>query len=135
MLSNSFFSFYLYLLIIILFGLICISLIYFPTIGGFFFFPLLCAVFPAVLDITVLLPDDNNNQVILKGITTDRILDVRRLLAAHVETCHLTNISFQHEARSRKPLLPPPLQYLLLWHHQSTSSISYIHWFCINFFP
>jgi ATPase subunit of ABC transporter with duplicated ATPase domains len=65
-------------------------------------------IFPAVLDIAVLLPDDNNNQVILKGITTDRILDVRRLLAEHVETCHLTNISFQHEARRRKPLLPPP---------------------------
>ncbi|CAK9197344.1 unnamed protein product [Sphagnum troendelagicum] len=59
-------------------------------------------IFPAVLDIVVLLPDDNNNQVILKGITTDRILDVRRLLAAHVETCHLTNISFQHEVRGSR---------------------------------
>ncbi|CAM6035680.1 unnamed protein product [Sphagnum compactum] len=59
-------------------------------------------IFPAVLDIAVLLPDDNNNQVILKGITTDRILDVRRLLAAHVETCHLTNISFQHEVRGSR---------------------------------
>jgi hypothetical protein len=108
MLSNSSFSFYFNLFTIILFGLVCIYLIYFPTIGGFFF-PLLCAVFPAVLDIVVLLPDDNNNQVILKGITTDRILDVRRLLAAHVETCHLTNISFQHEARRRKPLLSPPI--------------------------
>jgi protein TIF31 len=55
-----------------------------------------------VLNIVVLLPDDNNNQVILKGITTDRILDVRRLLAAHVETCHLTNISFQHEVRGSR---------------------------------
>ncbi len=71
---------------------------------------------------------------VLQGITTDRILDVRRLLAEHVETCHLTNISFQHEARRRKPPSSPS-QYLLLWHHQSTSSISYIHQFCINFFP
>jgi hypothetical protein len=31
------------------------------------------------------------------------------------------------------PFFPP--QYLLLWHHQSTSSISYIHQFCMNFFP
>jgi len=34
----------------------------------------------------------------LQGITTDRLLDVRRLLAVDVETCHLTNFSFHHEA-------------------------------------
>jgi hypothetical protein len=34
----------------------------------------------------------------MQGITTDKVLDVRRLLAVNVETCHLTNISFHHEA-------------------------------------
>jgi hypothetical protein len=34
----------------------------------------------------------------MQGITTDKVLDVRRLLAVDVETCHLTNISFHHEA-------------------------------------
>ncbi|KAI4377269.1 hypothetical protein MLD38_014929 [Melastoma candidum] len=36
------------------------------------------------------------------GISTDRILDVRKLLAVHVETCHLTNFSLSHEVRGTK---------------------------------
>lgn len=54
-------------------------------------------ILPTVLDITVNTPDDS--QIILKGISTDRILDVRRLLAVNVETCHLTNYSLSHEVR------------------------------------
>ncbi|XP_030456371.2 protein REDUCED CHLOROPLAST COVERAGE 2 [Syzygium oleosum] len=54
-------------------------------------------VLPTVVEITVETPDDS--QVTLKGISTDRILDVRKLLAVHVETCHLTNFSISHEVR------------------------------------
>ncbi|PQQ18578.1 protein TSS [Prunus yedoensis var. nudiflora] len=55
---------------------------------------------PSVLDITVTTPYDT--QVILKGISTDRILDVRRLLAVNVETCHLTNFSLSHEVKGQR---------------------------------
>ncbi|XP_077214397.1 protein REDUCED CHLOROPLAST COVERAGE 3-like [Tasmannia lanceolata] len=55
---------------------------------------------PSVLDIKVFTPYDS--QVILKGISTDKILDVRRLLAVDVETCHLTNYSLSHEGRGQK---------------------------------
>ncbi|KAK7281559.1 hypothetical protein RIF29_09661 [Crotalaria pallida] len=54
-------------------------------------------VLPTVIEITVETPDET--QVTLKGISTDRILDVRKLLAVHVETCHLTNFSLSHEVR------------------------------------
>ncbi|KAA8522830.1 hypothetical protein F0562_009253 [Nyssa sinensis] len=54
-------------------------------------------VLPTVIEITVATPDES--QVTLKGISTDRILDVRKLLAVHVETCHLTNYSLSHEVR------------------------------------
>eukprot|EP00250_Pteridium_aquilinum_P018589 c24130_g2_i1 orf=1-2976(-) len=54
-------------------------------------------ILPVVLDITVIIP--GGNQIILKGISTDRILDVRRLLCVHAETCHLTNYSLSHEVR------------------------------------
>ncbi|XVF86410.1 hypothetical protein PTKIN_Ptkin18bG0037600 [Pterospermum kingtungense] len=57
-------------------------------------------VVPSVLDITVITPYES--QVILKGISTDRILDVRRLLASHVETCHLTNYSLAHEVKGKR---------------------------------
>ncbi|XP_030525189.2 protein REDUCED CHLOROPLAST COVERAGE 3 isoform X2 [Rhodamnia argentea] len=57
-------------------------------------------VVPSVLDIAVITPYDA--QVILKGISTDRILDVRRLLANHVETCHLTNYSLSHEMKGQR---------------------------------
>ncbi|KAM0957002.1 hypothetical protein ACFX2I_025140 [Malus domestica] len=55
---------------------------------------------PSVLDITVITPYDT--QVILKGISTDKILDVRKLLAVNVETCHLTNYSLSHEVKGKK---------------------------------
>ncbi|KAG0475187.1 hypothetical protein HPP92_014873 [Vanilla planifolia] len=52
---------------------------------------------PTIVDITVEKPD--LARLTLKGISTDRILDVRKLLAVHVETCHLTNYSLSHEVR------------------------------------
>ncbi|XAR50527.1 hypothetical protein NMG60_11004873 [Bertholletia excelsa] len=57
-------------------------------------------VVPSVLDITVITPYDT--QVVLKGISTDKILDVRRLLAVNVETCHLTNYSLSHEVKGQR---------------------------------
>ncbi|CAA2995513.1 TSS isoform X1 [Olea europaea subsp. europaea] len=57
-------------------------------------------VVPFVLDISVITPYET--QVILKGISTDKILDVRKLVAVNVETCHLTNYSLSHEARGHK---------------------------------
>lgn len=54
-------------------------------------------VLPVVMDITVNLPDETN--VVLKGISTDRIIDVRRLLSVNTETCYLTNFSLSHEIR------------------------------------
>nr|AWY63024.1 tetratricopeptide repeat-like superfamily protein [Erythranthe lewisii] len=57
-------------------------------------------VVPSVLDITVITPDET--QVVLKGISTDKILDVKKLLAVNVETCHLTNFSLSHEVRGQK---------------------------------
>ncbi|XP_044463968.1 protein TSS-like [Mangifera indica] len=57
-------------------------------------------VLPTVTEITVETPDDS--QLTLKGISTDRILDVRKLLGVHVETCHLTNFSLSHEVRGSK---------------------------------
>ncbi|KAG6734003.1 hypothetical protein I3843_01G241800 [Carya illinoinensis] len=55
---------------------------------------------PSVLDITVITPNDK--QVILKAISTDKILDVRRLLAANAETCNLTNYSLFHEVKGKR---------------------------------
>ncbi|PPS03254.1 hypothetical protein GOBAR_AA17415 [Gossypium barbadense] len=49
------------------------------------------------MDITVHLPDETH--VILKGISTDKILDVRRLLSVKTETCHVTKFSLSHEVR------------------------------------
>ncbi|KAF8032443.1 hypothetical protein BT93_D1383 [Corymbia citriodora subsp. variegata] len=54
-------------------------------------------VLPVVMDIAVDLPDET--RAILKGISTDRIIDVRRLLCVHTETCHVTNFSLSHEVR------------------------------------
>ncbi|XP_065848937.1 protein REDUCED CHLOROPLAST COVERAGE 2 [Euphorbia lathyris] len=54
-------------------------------------------VLPVVIEISIETPDDS--QVTLKGISTDRILDVRKLLGVHVETCHFTNFSLSHEVR------------------------------------
>ncbi|KAK8950794.1 Clustered mitochondria protein [Platanthera zijinensis] len=57
-------------------------------------------VLPAVVDITVEAPDFSH--LTLKGISTDKILDVRKLLAVHVETCHLTCYSLSHEVRGQR---------------------------------
>ncbi|KAI3711468.1 hypothetical protein L2E82_41577 [Cichorium intybus] len=54
-------------------------------------------VLPVVVDITVNLPDDTH--VILKGISTDRIIDIRRLLSVNTTTCNITNFSLSHEVR------------------------------------
>ncbi|KAI7737604.1 hypothetical protein M8C21_015533 [Ambrosia artemisiifolia] len=54
-------------------------------------------VLPTVIEIGVETPEES--QVTLKGISTDKILDVRKLLAVHVEGCHLTNYSLSHEVR------------------------------------
>ncbi|KAK4837938.1 hypothetical protein QYF36_009678 [Acer negundo] len=57
-------------------------------------------VVPSVLDITVITPYES--QVVLKGISTDKILDVRKLLAVNAETCHLTNYSLSHEVKGQR---------------------------------
>ncbi|XP_031130880.1 protein TSS isoform X2 [Ipomoea triloba] len=57
-------------------------------------------VIPSVLDITVVTPYDTH--VVLKGISTDKILDVKRLLASNVQTCHFTNFSLSHEVKGAK---------------------------------
>ncbi|MCI35854.1 clustered mitochondria protein-like, partial [Trifolium medium] len=41
----------------------------------------------------------------MQGISTDRILDLRKLLAVHVETCHLTNFSLSHESEEAREKL------------------------------
>uniref|UniRef100_A0A1D1YEV1 Protein KIAA0664 n=1 Tax=Anthurium amnicola TaxID=1678845 RepID=A0A1D1YEV1_9ARAE len=57
-------------------------------------------VVPSLVDITVVTPYET--QVILKGISTDKILDVRRLLGSNVETCHLTSYSLSHVTRGQR---------------------------------
>ncbi|KAG6429948.1 hypothetical protein SASPL_108005 [Salvia splendens] len=59
-------------------------------------------VVPSVVDITVITPYET--QVLLKGISTDKILDVKKLLAVNVETCHLTEYSLSHEVKGRNKL-------------------------------
>ncbi|XP_076908989.1 protein REDUCED CHLOROPLAST COVERAGE 2-like [Bidens hawaiensis] len=54
-------------------------------------------VLPTVIEIVVETPEES--QLTLKGISTDKILDVRKLLAVHVESCYLTNYSLSHEVR------------------------------------
>ncbi|KAL5212192.1 hypothetical protein ABZP36_023039 [Zizania latifolia] len=63
-------------------------------------------VLPTVLDVAVETPD--YTQLTLKGISTDRILDVRKLLAVHVDTCHLSNYSLSHEVQYTFHLGPIP---------------------------
>lgn len=55
---------------------------------------------PSLVEITVTTPYET--QVILKGVSTDKIIDVKRLLASHVETCHFTNYSLSHKVKSCK---------------------------------
>ncbi|PKA54422.1 Clustered mitochondria protein [Apostasia shenzhenica] len=54
-------------------------------------------VLPVAMDIAVKLPDES--QIILKGISTDRIIDVKRLLCANTVTCAVTSYSLSHEVR------------------------------------
>ncbi|KAL8118949.1 protein REDUCED CHLOROPLAST COVERAGE 1-like [Apium graveolens] len=54
-------------------------------------------VLPVVIDITINLPDEI--QVVLKGISTDRIIDIRRLLSVNTLTCNITHFSLSHEVR------------------------------------
>ncbi|KAG0491882.1 hypothetical protein HPP92_005280 [Vanilla planifolia] len=54
-------------------------------------------VLPVALDIIVKLPGEC--EVILKGISTDRIIDVRRLLCVNTVTCGVTSYSLSHEVR------------------------------------
>ncbi|XP_048322607.2 protein REDUCED CHLOROPLAST COVERAGE 2 [Ziziphus jujuba] len=67
-------------------------------------------VLPTVIEITVETPEES--QVTVKGISTDRILDVRKLLGVHVDTCHLTNFSLSHEVRG--PRLKDSVEILSL---------------------
>lgn len=55
---------------------------------------------PVVIDITVQLPDET--RVVLKGISTDRIIDVRRLLSVNTTACNITNFSLSHEVRGTR---------------------------------
>ncbi|KAF8690784.1 hypothetical protein HU200_041173 [Digitaria exilis] len=66
------------------------------SINVFFSF-LWFLVLPLAIDITVNLPDQSD--IILKGISTDRIIDVRRLLCVNTATCAITNYSLTHETR------------------------------------
>ncbi|KAJ8440653.1 hypothetical protein Cgig2_031070 [Carnegiea gigantea] len=66
-------------------------------------------ILPVVMDVTVNLPDETS--ILLKvgfqgfkakpnmGISTDRILDVRKLLSVNTVTCNVTNFSLSHEVR------------------------------------
>lgn len=55
---------------------------------------------PNVVDITVVTPYDSH--VTLRGISTDKLIDVRRLLGSDVETCHFTNYSLSHEIKGHR---------------------------------
>ncbi|XP_021760301.1 protein TSS-like [Chenopodium quinoa] len=54
-------------------------------------------ILPVVMDITVNLPDETS--VVLKGISTYRIIDIRKLLSVNTMTCNITNFSLSHEVR------------------------------------
>ncbi|CAH8353902.1 unnamed protein product [Eruca vesicaria subsp. sativa] len=55
---------------------------------------------PSLVEITVTTPYET--QVILRGVSTDKIIDVKRLLASHVDTCHLTNYSLSHQVKGHR---------------------------------
>jgi len=61
-------------------------------------------VLPVAIDIIVNLPDQSD--VILKGISTDRIIDVRRLLCVNTATCAITNYSLTHEVSAAGKVNP-----------------------------
>ncbi|KAJ0962438.1 hypothetical protein J5N97_030266 [Dioscorea zingiberensis] len=49
---------------------------------------------PSVIDVIVITPYET--KLTLKGISKDKIFDVRKLLASNVQTYHLTNFSLLH---------------------------------------
>ncbi|PKA48871.1 Clustered mitochondria protein [Apostasia shenzhenica] len=55
---------------------------------------------PNVVDLTIVTP--YNTRIVLKGISTDRVLDVKKLLSSHVETCHITKYSLEHAVRGHR---------------------------------
>ncbi|EPS64934.1 hypothetical protein M569_09837, partial [Genlisea aurea] len=58
---------------------------------------------PSVVEVEVEIPGSADSQKItVKGISTDRIVDVKRLLGVHVNTCHFTNYSFSHKVRGTR---------------------------------
>ncbi|GAB2222366.1 hypothetical protein Drorol1_Dr00013582 [Drosera rotundifolia] len=57
-------------------------------------------VVPSVIDIIVITPYDT--EVTLRGISTDKVLDVRRLLGSNVETCHFTSYSLSHSVKGHR---------------------------------
>ncbi|KAL0915483.1 hypothetical protein M5K25_015904 [Dendrobium thyrsiflorum] len=57
-------------------------------------------VVPNVIDITVITPYET--RITLKGISTDKIIDVRKLLSSNVETCHVTKYSLTHVVRGQR---------------------------------
>ncbi|KAL9254398.1 REDUCED CHLOROPLAST COVERAGE 3-like protein, partial [Drosera capensis] len=57
-------------------------------------------VVPSVIDIIVITPYDT--EVTLRGISTDRVIDVRRLLGSNVETCHFTRYSLSHSVKGHR---------------------------------
>ncbi|CAF2133396.1 unnamed protein product, partial [Brassica rapa] len=66
-------------------------------------------VLPIAIEISAKTPDEF--QVALKGISTDIILGVRKLLAVHVQTCHFTNFSLSHQEREQ--LIYEHIEYYL----------------------
>ncbi|XP_047309986.1 protein REDUCED CHLOROPLAST COVERAGE 3-like [Impatiens glandulifera] len=54
-------------------------------------------VVPSVVDITIITPYDT--QLILKGIESDKIVDLKRRIADNVDTSHLTNYSLSHKVK------------------------------------
>ncbi len=109
------------------------------------FFSLLCAVFPAVLDIAVLLPDDNNNQVILKVKNEREKLSLPTFPSHSVDKCRklfggCLSCSVMPEecgvlGRSQSKRPPPERQnhgVRLLWEQMPFSSAALIRW--DNFF-
>ncbi|XP_042461981.1 protein TSS-like [Zingiber officinale] len=54
-------------------------------------------VLPLALDVRVNLPDESH--VVLKGISTDKIIDLRRLLCVNTLSCSITNYSLSHEVK------------------------------------
>lgn len=88
-------------------------------------------ILPVVMDITIELPDETN--VVLKGISTDRIIDVRKLLSVNTTTCHITNFTLSHEIRGPRlkdtvdvAALKPCLLTLVEEHYDEASAVAHV---------